>query len=162
MILKRFRLYSKNALLIVLSMMVIAGATGLSYKAHYCHGHLSGIAFYTELGIQKSATCGCNDDARAAKLSVSGRETLVKKSGCCSDISFFNKLTIESFANDFSPAAPVQPAVIAIFCVISCPPAAVNNDIAFFDTSYPPPHLSGRKLVLFLSQQRIPLITYYC
>ena len=63
MTLRRIHIYTKNALLIVFAMIVMAGATGLSYTAHYCHDRLSGVAFYTELGIQKEASCGCKEDA---------------------------------------------------------------------------------------------------
>ena len=49
MSLKRFRTYAKNTLLIALSMIVMAGATGLSYKAHYCHGICRELHFILNL-----------------------------------------------------------------------------------------------------------------
>ena len=54
--------FAKSTLIIALALIVMAGATGLSFKAHYCHNKLSGIAFYTELGLQKPASCGCKED----------------------------------------------------------------------------------------------------
>jgi hypothetical protein len=157
---KRALAYLKNALLIVLSMIVIAGATGLSYQAHYCHNKLSGIAFYTELGIQKSASCGCADDEK--DVIPTGNSTVLTKNSCCSSIAFFKKLTLVNTANDLLPIALIQPAVIAVFSDISLPEYSGNENLSSFDFLFRPPPLSGRKLVLFLSQQRIPLISNNC
>jgi len=160
--LRHIRIYTKNAIFIVLSMIVMAGVTGFSYKAHYCHGSLAGIAFYTELGVQKAASCGCKDDANTGKAPFAGNTVILKKKACCSDISFFSKLNIESPVNAFSSLALVHPALNAVIFSFTCQAATENVNIPFFDSGSPPPLLSGRELVLFLSQQRIPLICYNC
>lgn len=159
--LKLIRIYFRNAMLIALSVIVVAGATGLSYQVHYCHDKLSGIAFYTELGVQKSASCGCADD----KITDSQSErnsTVLKKASCCSDISFFKKLTIVSSASDFSQTALAQPAVIAEISTTIQPVDTGNDNLSSFDFRFRPPLLAGRNLVLFLSQQRIPVIINNC
>jgi hypothetical protein len=161
MFLKRIIFFFRNALLIVLTMIVIAGATGLSYKAHYCHNRLSGIAFYTELGLQQSAGCGCSDDKEINHPSK-GNGTFLTSNSCCSNISYFKKLTLVNSANDFSVSAYVQTAVIAIFSDNLLPVKPGNDIFSSFDFRFRPPPLTGRKLVLFLSQLRIPVITYNC
>ena len=161
MSLKRFRTYAKNTLLIALSMIVMAGATGLSYKAHYCHGNLSGVAFYTELGIQKPASCGCKEDItnKNPLVGVLIPDTL-KKNTCCSNISFFSKLNIVKTANDYSHISLMQPDLSVAFITISEPLVFGDDDFSIANYEYPPPLHVGRDLVLFLSQQRIPLIFY--
>lgn len=161
--LRRIRIYFKNALLIVLSVIVLASVTGLSYKAHYCNGNLSGIAFFTELGLQKPASCGCMEDLSLSKTHSShAGPVALNKNSCCSNISFFGKLNIESPTNNFSTVAPVQPAALAVICFIPHPLTSVKEDISISDLRFRPPPLAGRMLVLFLSQQRIPLISLNC
>lgn len=150
----------KNVLLIGLSMIVIAGATGLSYQAHFCHNKLSGIAFYTELGVQKAASCGCADDE---KMSIPhGNSTIFTKKSCCSNIEFFKKLTLENTASNYTISACIQPAIIAVFSSVIQPVKSGTENISTFDFRFRPPPLAGRKLVLFLSQQRIPSISTIC
>lgn len=160
---KQIRIYSKNALAIALSVLVLAVATGLSYKAHYCHNHFSGIAFYTELGIQKPASCGCKEDSFIGKAkSLSASLITFKKNGCCSDISFFGKLKVETTVSYYSSLLLIQPVIDIIVFDISNEIASQKESLQPSDNEFPPPPLSGRKLVLFLSQQRIPLIIYNC
>jgi hypothetical protein len=161
--LKHLRVYTKNTLLVVLATIVLAGATGLSYTSHYCHGHLSGIAFYTELGLQKAASCGCKDDGEISKTKSSSSSTVAfRKNACCSNISVFSKLDIESLANDLSAAVPLQPEEVTAVFNITYQLTSVTKYISVSDFGFRPPPLAGRKLVLFLSQQRIPLISYSC
>jgi len=153
----RIRLFTKNALIITLAVIVMAGATGLSYKAHYCHGNLAGIAFFTEIGIQQTTACGCSDDDSGQAVSGS---PVLKKDSCCSDVSFFSKLNIESPVNFVSSAQLFQPAVIVLIPDNFLQLAAEKVNIPNSGLRSPPTPLTGRKLVLFLSQQRIPLISY--
>jgi hypothetical protein len=154
------RILLRNALLIVLTMIVIAGATGLSYKVHYCHDKLSGIAFYTELGIQKSATCGCKDDEKVLSSHSAGSSSILKKSSCCSNIAFFKKLTIVYTPTDFSTTTVNPPEVIAVFSGEILPVTSGTQNISTYNIGFRAPPLAGRKLVLFLSQQRLPAISY--
>lgn len=161
--LKRIRNYTKNALAVALAMLVLAVCTGLSYTAHYCHNRLSGIAFYPELGIQKPASCGCKEDSSIGKVQTSSvTQATFKKNGCCTNISFFGKLNVETPVNYYSSFASLPPACDIIVFDISNQHASEKEDISIYNTEYPPPLLAGRKLVLFLSQQRIPLIDYNC
>jgi len=163
MILKHLRFYAKNTLLVVLATIVLAGATGLSYKSHYCHGHLSGIAFFTELGLQKDASCGCKEDLAICQgKSASSSAIAFKKNACCSNISVFSKLDIESLANELSASIPLQPEEVSAVFSITYQLTSVTKYISVSDFGFRPPPLAGRKLVLFLSQQRIPLISYNC
>lgn len=157
---EQIRAYLKNALLIVLSMIVIAGATGLSYQVHFCHNKFSGIAFYTELGVQKAASCGCADDEK--DIIPTGNSTAFTKKSCCSNIEFFKKLTLENTANDYSLSTWVHPAIVAVFSSLIQPVKSGTENISTFDFRFRPPPLAGRKLVLFLSQQRIPSINSVC
>lgn len=160
---KRLHTYLKNAVLIVLSMTVLAGVTGFSYKAHYCHNRLSGVAFFTELGIQKEASCGCTDDIshRNHQSETSGSLTFTKK-GCCNNISFFGKLNVEASANyDITSVLKITDLQVSALPTVSQLSFSEEN-ISVFDFRFRPPPLSGRELVLFLSQQRIPLISYNC
>jgi hypothetical protein len=162
MSLKRIRVYAKDVILIVLSMIVLAGASGLSYKAHYCNGNLSGIAFYTELGLQKAVSCGCENITTNDKQAASSDESGLKKKSCCSNISFFSKLSIESPTVYFSSLLLIQPSFIELSSDLSPLFTPENNCISVFDFRFRPPPLAGRKLVLFLSQQRIPFNSYNC
>lgn len=159
---KQIRLYIKNALIVVLSMIVLAGATGLSYKAHYCHGNLSDISFFTEIGIQQYSSCGCTIENYKGNQQTSANTPVLTKNNCCSDISFFSKLNIESPINYFSSITLIQPAFIAAIFDNTPQLAAGKANISISDFRSPPTSLAGRKLVLFLSQQRIPLISYNC
>ena len=156
------RIYFKNALLIALAILVLAGVTGLSYKAHYCHDKLSGIAFYPELGFQQSISCSCTADDNPVKSHSNSDSPVLHKNSCCSYISFFSKLTIESSPSDIKSNVQVQMVAvlpITIYCETSI---TGNGNIQISDFHPRPVTLSGRKLVLFLSQQRIPLISYIC
>jgi hypothetical protein len=162
MILRRILSYTKNALLVVFAMIVMAGATGLSYTAHYCHDHLSGVAFYTELGIQKEASCGCKEDAVIADYHPSTTEPVTfSKKGCCANISFFGKLNFET-SLDYSSFAFFQPTITPLLSNVSLQLVSEEENMPVSNAESPPPPIAGRKLVLFLSQQRIPLIIYYC
>ena len=158
----RIRLYAKNALLIVLSMIVMAGAIGLSYKAHYCHGNLSGLAFYTGIGVQQVTSCGCAVDDNSGKQQTATNAPVLSKISCCSNVSFFSKLNIESPVNFVSSLQLIQPAVIVIISDNIPQLTAEKESIPNSGLRSPPTSLAGRKLVLFLSQQRIPLISYNC
>jgi hypothetical protein len=163
MSLNRIHLFLKRALLIVFSIVVMAGATGLSFKAHYCHGSLSGIAFYTELGIQKPVSCGCKEDLFCAK-SQSTKSVLVSisKKSCCSNISIYKKLNFEILANTKLISVLVLPCLN--FFIFNNNPQIVNEveNTSVSDFRFKPPPRAGRLLVLFLSQLRIPLIIYNC
>ncbi len=143
-------------------MIVMAGATGLSYKAHYCHGNLSDISFFTGLGIQQTASCGCAIEKNDGKIQSYAKTPVLTKNNCCSNISFFSKLNIESPVNYFSSLTLIQPAVIVVLFDYTPQLAAEKENIPISDFRYSPAPLAGRKLVLFLSQQRIPLISYNC
>jgi hypothetical protein len=160
MSLKHFRVYTKNAVLIVLSMIVLAGASGLSYTAHFCHGNLAGIAFYTELGLQQPVSCGCAADASSCSQTASSESTDFNKESCCSNISFFSRLSIEIPANQLSSLSLVQPAFIEICLSDSQLMTAETGNHPVCNLKFRPPPIAGRKLVLFLSQQRIPFNSY--
>ncbi|MHC1774723.1 MAG: hypothetical protein AB9834_04845 [Lentimicrobium sp.] len=160
MSLKRIRVFARNAILIVLSMIVFAGAVGMSYKAHYCGGNLSGVAFYTELGLQKEVSCGCESACLSVDQPASDISASLSKDNCCSNVSFFSKLNIVSPVNHFSALALVQPIFIALS--INIAPQLISKDeiIRVYDYQFRPPPIAGRQLVLFLSQQRIPFSIY--
>jgi hypothetical protein len=160
--LKQIRKYFKNALLIALSMILVAGVTGFSYKAHYCHEKLSGIALYPELGLQQSISCGCKDDNNSMNSGAADHSPVLKKYSCCSNVSFFSKLTIESHINDFTAHVSVLPATIGTNIIITDSDISQTKNLQITDTGFLPVPLAGRKLVLFLSQQRIPSNIYYC
>lgn len=162
MSLKRIRVFVKNALLVVLATIVFAGAVGMSYKAHYCHGNLSGIAFYTELGLQKEANCGCEDACLTETQSASDNSANLSKDNCCSNVSFFSKLNIVSPVSYLSALIVVLPAFITSGIEIAPQLIAGDEIIRVFDYKFRPPPIAGRKLVLFLSQQRIPFSIYNC
>lgn len=153
---KQIRMYTKNALLITLAVIVMVSVTGFSYKAHYCHGNLSGIAFYSELGIRQSISCGCADDNSTHPVSDS---PVIKKNNCCSNVSFFSKLNIESPASYVSSLSLIYPVLIISLSDFTQQLAVITD--FNFDTSFrsPSTQLAGRKLVLFLSQQRIPSVS---
>jgi hypothetical protein len=160
---KRFRLYLKNAFAIALTLLVLATATGLSYQAHYCHDRLFGVAFYTELGIQKAASCGCKEDSFTGKVATSKNEPVtLKKERCCSDITFSGKLKVETLVHFYSPITLIQPVSECIGFDTEIQVASEKCRFPVNNSNYPLPSLGGRKLVLFLSQQRIPLINYNC
>jgi len=160
--LKSIRKYFKNATLAAIAVIVLAGTTGLSYKAHYCHERLSGIAFFTELGLQKPATCGCKDDKQTAKATSGEKLPLsFHQRSCCTNISFFNKLNVETTSS--VSLKSVTPAVAAIFTsFINILPAGRETIPTVLTTRQRYKPLSGRRLVLLLSQQRLAPIHNNC
>lgn len=159
---RQIRKYLKNAFLIALAMIVVAGVTGLSYQAHYCHNKLSGIAFYPELGFQQSTSCGCAVDVNPVDSHSRGNLPVLKKNSCCSNVSFFSKLIIESQVTDYTAHVTGVPATIAFNINFTDSYISHTDNLPIVDTGVLPVPLAGRKLVLFLSQQRIPLISYNC
>ncbi len=160
---KRIRRYIKNSFTIALTALVLAAATGLSYQAHYCHDRLFGVAFYTELGIQKAASCGCKEDSFTGKVAASKNEPVtLKKDECCSDVTFSGKLKVETLVHFTSPIPLIQPVSDCIGFDTEIQVANEKCSSPVNDSKFSLPSLSGKKLVLFLSQQRIPLINYTC
>lgn len=157
---RQIRKYLKNAFLIALAMIVMAGVTGFSYQAHYCHNKLSGIAFYPELGIQQSASCGCAEDVEPINSQASGNFPVLTKNSCCSNVSFFSKLTIESHVIANTAIVSELTATIAININLPDSDISHHENLLDADIGILPVPLAGRKLVIFLSQQRIPLISY--
>jgi len=157
---RQIRKYLKNAFLIAFAMIIMAGVTGLSYQAHYCHNKLSGIAFYPELGIQQSASCGCAEDAEPVNSQASGNFPVLTKNSCCSNVSFFSKLTIESHV--IANSVIVSELTSSVAININFPDSDISHhqNLLDADIGILPVPLAGRKLVIFLSQQRIPLISY--
>ncbi|MFZ4545817.1 MAG: hypothetical protein ACOYN4_00200 [Bacteroidales bacterium] len=155
--------FAKSTLIIALALIVMAGATGLSFKAHYCHNKLSGIAFYTELGLQKPASCGCKEDLSKNKRNPFSPAPLsLSKNGCCANVSFFSKLNLETTHCVYSSSPIVQPEISIVFSQKDLLLAGNNELFPLSFAESPPPPISGRKLVLFLCQQRIPSISYNC
>ncbi len=159
---RQIRKYLKNAFLIALAMIVMAGVTGFSYQAHYCHNKLSGIAFYPELGFQQAASCGCAEDVEPINSQTTGNFPVLTKHSCCSNVSFFSKLTIESQVIANTTIVSSLPATVAVSINIPDSEISHNEILINADIGILPVPLAGRKLVLFLSQQRIPLISYNC
>jgi len=160
---KPLLVFAKSTLVIVLAMIVLVGATGLSYKAHYCHERFWGIAFYTEIGLQKPTSCGCKEDASILKTNpFSSVQVSISKNSCCSNVSFFSKLNLETTRGDYFPAPIVHPEIPFVDSDKDLLLASINELFAISASEPPPSPISGRKLVLFLCQQRIPSIGYYC
>jgi len=157
---RKILIFVKQTILIALSVLLVSSAIGLSYRVHYCHGSVSGIAFYPELGIAQSNSCGCALDSENSGTQPDSKLPVLSKNSCCSNVSFFSKLTIESPVNNFSTGITLQQAVITLFSHTISPVTAENEIVSFIDLSISPPPLAGRQLVLFLSQQRIPAISY--
>lgn len=160
--LQLIRLYLKNALLVALAVIIIAGATGLSYRVHYCQDKLSGIALYPELGLQQSVSCGCANDITLRNVPLTESKPVLTKNSCCSNVSFFTKLSIESQVKDLSSLILLQPAVILLQDNVFEIYSPEKDNIATSSSGALPSPLAGRELILFLSQQRIPLISYNC
>lgn len=160
--LKKIRTFFKNTLLIALSFIVMVGVTGFSYQAHYCHDKLSGIALYPELGFRQSISCGCAFEANSINSHPKSNSPVLTKNSCCSNVSFFSKLEIETCYTDFTTYFSVLPAITAININFTVPAISPIEDLSITDAGFQPYPLAGRKLVLFLSQQRIPLISYNC
>lgn len=158
--LKRLTGIFRSMLLAGLTVILLASASGLSFKAHYCNGNLTGIAFYTELGLQKPVNCGCGHHPSGAPVPSGEALPLLQKASCCSNISYYSKLEIVSKAAGqwslVQPDAPVSASEENKSLPVSVE-AGEENKTAF---KLRPPPMSGRKLVLFLSQQRIPSPIY--
>ena len=162
MYLKHLRVILQKTIITLLATVVMAGALGLSFQAHYCHDKLSGIALYPGLGLQQSASCGCADEDFDLGSQIPQNNPVLSKKSCCTNISYFKKLIIELPVKDFTPLVVVRPLATALFIDITY---YVNPDqeiYSFADKSLMPLPLAGRELVLFLSQQRIPLVSYNC
>ena len=159
---KLIRTYFKNVLLIAFAILFMAGSAGFSYKAHYCHNKLSGIAFYPGLGLQQSISCGCASDSQPFDSQNNIGFPVLKKNSCCSNVSFFSKLSVESPSPHYSSGFQLQTSSAGLVIIFSETEVSGNGNIQRIDSGLKPVHLSGRKLVLFLSQQRIPLISYNC
>lgn len=159
---KSILLYLKNVLLIALAVMLIAGSTGLSYTVHYCHDKLSDIAFYPELGLKQSASCTCADKVRDKSIPATDGKAVLINNSCCKNISYFTKLAVESSVQELSFIPILQPALISVLSY-SFSPTGSEQEYAETPVSPDIPlPFAGRRLVLFLSQQRIPANSYNC
>ncbi|MBK9358301.1 MAG: hypothetical protein IPN08_13085 [Bacteroidales bacterium] len=160
MSIKRLGDFTGSVILIVLSMIVFAGASGLSYTAHYCNGNLSGIAFYTELGLQKPVTCGCGHPSDDKQYPSSGGQPVMQKTACCSNIKYFSKLNLESPVTFSASEILLQSPLLESEAINKVKFVSETDNVPVFDFRFRPPPIAGRELVLFLSQQRIPYSIY--
>jgi len=159
---KRLTLIMRNALLFVLAAIIMAGATGFSYKAHFCHNKLSGFVLYPGLGSDKSIGCGCIADDKSDSKTLPDTRLVLRKNSCCENVTHFSKLTVESPVNVFLTNFSFLPATFTVSQGILYTDIYVEKKFIFPDIGSPPTPLVGRKLVLFLSQQRIPSVSYNC
>lgn len=153
--------YLRNTLLFVLAISILVSATGFSYKVHYCHGSFSGLALYPEFGFEPSVACGCAVTADNV-VDTGSDSPVIESNSCCSNISYFSKLALESPVTVFEIQSVSLPArELSQFEFTNT--ELQNENVSIHDFSFiPVAPLAGRKLVLFLSQQRIPFSIYNC
>lgn len=152
----------KTSISVLMALIIMFGVIGLSYQAHYCHERLSGIALYPGLGIQQAVACGCINDISKSDFAQTDSNHQLKKKSCCTNITRFDKLTIELPVRDFKPVLIIQPLSTALVTNILSPVSTIDEPCFGSDIGIRPVSIAGRQLVLFLSQQRIPSVSSSC
>ncbi len=148
-----YSLYNSAAVLLLI--VVIAATSGFSYTIHFCHGSRTGIAMYPELTNTK-AGCGCEKDGMSVSSTFSYgiQPVSIHKSGCCKNLHFFQKINTVSREQIRADILPLFN--LLAFCgaelIISNPERIKDNQSLL----HLPPLISGKTLVFFLNQLRIP------
>lgn len=145
-------LFSK-ILIISLAILLLLANTGISIRAHFCHGNFSQIIAYSEFGVSKEISCNCKLDIKVNSKSDTNEEQ-IHRNQCCKNTYTYNKLLVES---NISFSHSLSDIAIPILKLREL--SQLSNTETSEATIFAPPtlpNLSGRKLILFLSQIRIP------
>lgn len=150
---KKLHAFSRSAGLIILALCISAASTGVFFTKHFCHGRPSGLVLMKTVTI--TSTCACADDYAPAPRNNSA--PVLKREGCCKDVSQFLKLQVQSQVQSFD-----KPAVEV---AADCPglqgtgeSVSGGQPLFAFTGQEPPLKPGGRSLLISLSQLRIPLI----
>lgn len=149
-------IFSKT-LIVSLAILLLLANVGISVRAHYCHGNLSQIVAYSEFGISNEILCNCKIEIKTSLPSNSGH-TQLQKHTCCKNTYTFNKLHVESTVVMSQHFELIKYHAFSIIEFIKEESfEAVKKHIPS-----PPliPSFSGKKLILFLSQLRIPAFIF--
>lgn len=150
---KKKSLLSK-ILIVSLAVLLLLANTGISIRAHYCHGNLSQVIAYSEFGVSAKAKCNCADQDLSNDNSFNDNVEQIIKPKCCKNTYAFNKLKVESSLISFEKNI-ISPIPFAFLPELFIAQTIISD----YSTLYSPPiveHLSGRALILFLSQLLIP------
>jgi hypothetical protein len=152
-----------KVVLILLATVLLASNTGLIYSSHYCHGRLTDVTLYPGSGISDSKICECTPDANhSADIEQHPGKYQLKAQNCCSNISAYSKL-------DFDATQVIQQdnRIIKLPIIFRLPEVAsitetvetISQILVFSKPVHP---VSGRELVVFLLQLRIPFAKFFC
>jgi hypothetical protein len=146
-----------KTLIVSLAILLLLANTGISIRAHFCHGNLSQIIAYSEFGVSKEILCNCNVDIKVNSKSDTSEEQ-IHRNQCCKNTYTFNKLHIESSISFSYPLSDIAIPILKLRELVQ-PSNTETSDNKIFT---PPilPNISGRKLILFLSQIRSPAFTF--
>ena len=150
-----------NFLAGLLLTAVLSAGSGLSYTVHFCHGNRSGFVLYPEI-THSVAGCGCEKNEPGLKLPARTYAVTINKSDCCKNLHFFQKITtvsLQQFRPEPAPFFKLIPAATSLDLSLYCPVNPIEIPAA--EASHPPP-LTGKTLVFFLSQLRIPSFSGDC
>jgi hypothetical protein len=144
-----------------LLIIVIFSSCGISYNLHYCHNSLAAATLFP--GLNQPVGCGCESSVIPGKSDQSNSFSgSIHKTGCCRNISFYNKIAPNSF-NEFFQGHKVLSSIsnleiIPGFYEPSIGPVTKKT----FTLIHHPPPLSGKLLVYSLHQLRIPSFSGDC
>ncbi len=138
----------------VLLLIIVFSSLGISFYLHQCHCHQT---LYVSLGTAftepKASVCGTS----CSTVSHRNNDNLsIGKKGCCRDYLYFYLLPVapDYAAPQIASASQIQlfvPTTTTIEMVEISPSKEI---IPFFH--HPPPLLSGKSLVYFIQQIKIP------
>ena len=154
----------KNIAVLSLLLVFLLGTTGLSVLQHFCNSSKEhNVTIYPEFFNGSGATCcesesiGCACGTHENSAGTSGGNNVDAVPCCKTTISFY-RLEVNTLKPDFR----VFGAELFQISVESCDfsslraPADPFRGAAHFQF-YSPPLLSGKQLVLYLNQLRIPV-----
>jgi hypothetical protein len=158
----KYRLGIREIVASFMVCVVMAASFGFSYNLHFCHGSIAETTFYPGF-VHPVATCGCESTLKAGNTYAGIPSTPnFHRTECCKNISFFGKITPNSF-NDFQQGVKLFSAFVLFennpeFKSYFPLPALAGSIIL----SHHPPPLSGKLLVFYLNQLLIPSIPGIC
>ncbi|HNY01551.1 MAG TPA: hypothetical protein PKG48_03135 [Bacteroidales bacterium] len=142
-------------------LVLLYGTAGMTVFHHICNGkHTDEVTLYSGILTGPESSC-CGDEMRVAPVACSMNSkadgaSRIEEPACCKSLLAFYKLDVTQtrVMEPLHTTLAVADIPAAIECAISAahPPQDVTTSFYRFES----PPLSGRSLVIFLHQVRIP------
>jgi hypothetical protein len=139
---------------IVLLTVFIYGSVGVSFHVHECNG--SGtrhVSVYPEL-FGGTAICGCEEEPSPL---IPDGNSCFSQEACCINSYLYLKADFKGFTITYQQPADIsKDLVTGELTGMEIPEITTCSEFAEKSIDHPPPLLSGRTLVTFLHQIKIP------